>query len=119
MLIFSAVDAFLIPVGIPDGLPVSVDRSAIPRVMQSLGFSRAEAYGDHQREHPGVFLGRVMLAQALAPFDPGLPETRADNGALLTHGLARGYLQAVLTVLEELGRYCLEREHLVAWRIAG
>lgn len=119
MLIFSAVDGFLMPVAIPDRLPVAVAHHAIPRVMAALGFAECEARGDCQREHPGVFLGRVMLAATLAPFDPGLPAATNPDGSLLTAPLPRGYLQVQLRALDELGRYCLEHEHLVAWRIAS
>lgn len=62
--------------------------------------------------------GRILLADALAGGDAGLPdiETIGPGGAVVVEcGRAPGYLDARLGELAELVDWCAERDRLICW----
>lgn len=98
-------------------------------VLNALGF------GEDARDGGGLagslnakdFLGRVLLALAVAPEDEGVPAHERDGlpelgipaglGGLhiINFGRPAGYLQQRLRDLEELARWCLKHNRLVQW----
>ncbi|MEW1639334.1 hypothetical protein AB0469_35430 [Streptomyces sp. NPDC093801] len=76
---------------------VNMANSNAARVLEVLGFD--ELAGDADAED---FLGRVLVALALAPVDAGRPSTAEGN--FIDCGRTAGYTQRRLDELRELGR---------------
>lgn len=99
-----------------------------PGVLEALGLPLGEDgdhYGDVTAED---FLGRVLLALAITPADPGIPATSRDisdgfgDQPILTaggrwHDMGRrpGYLQAKLGELHELAAWAAPQGLRIAW----
>ncbi|WP_280381409.1 hypothetical protein [Nocardia wallacei] len=74
---------------------------------------------DHMGELAGEadaedFLGRVLIAQALSPGDPGRP-ARPINDRFVVCARREGHLDEKLLHLERLARYCLDIDAAIAW----
>jgi hypothetical protein len=85
-------------------LDVNISNANARRVLESLGFTdeaaSAELSGATSAED---FLGRVLLALAIEPEDPGVPITQYQDAPwLIDCGRRVGYLQAVLDNLRDL-----------------
>lgn len=59
------------------------------------------------------FLGHVLMAEALAPADPGMPSTQ--HGNVIDCGTEAGYVQHMLPQLREVGEYAARHGFNVAW----
>jgi hypothetical protein len=69
-----------------------------------------EAWGQLPADH---FLGRVLVALAVAPQDPGVPWTH--SGRHHGGGRAAGHLQRRLLELHDLAQWCARNGRAVAW----
>lgn len=99
-----------------DQLAVDVIASGEGHVLATLGLIAHIGEADTVDREPfeaGDFLGRVLLAHALAPFDSGLVVT--PTGGVATAGRPKGYLQTVLMPLGELARWAYEHDCLIGW----
>ena len=63
---------------------------------------------------PGDFLGRVLIALALAPHDPGTPATDTTPRWRVL-GREPGHLQRLLVALEEIARWCRDHGRRIHW----
>lgn len=64
------------------------------------------------------FLGRVLVATAVAPEDPGMPATEQSGlgGARLVDcGRAPGYVQDRLDALREVAEWAASRDRSITW----
>lgn len=64
------------------------------------------------------FLGRVKIAQALAPRDEGMPgfvEAVFGRATIVHGGRRKGYTQDVLVRLEDLAGFCRDNDMNVQW----
>jgi hypothetical protein len=97
-----------------DGEDMSLNMSNVnaAHVMDALGIMEDDTRicGSMEAE---VFLGRVLLAEAIAPADAGmLPFT---DGSVTYGGREEGYLEEKLTVLRQIGSYALSEGLTVVW----
>lgn len=98
----------------PD-LSVNISSVNARFVLDALGYGAAdELVGECQ---PDDFFGRVMLAQAIAPTDAGVPAyTAPGRGVQMIHcGRRPGYLADRLIVLSELAQWCRTQDRAVVW----
>ncbi|NKS56267.1 hypothetical protein GS504_01390 [Rhodococcus hoagii] len=77
--------------------------------------SRTTPAFDAGGEDAATFLGRILLAQALAPTDPGRPVTQSSDGRFVDGGRRPGYTQEKLGELERIARWALEHDREVTW----
>jgi hypothetical protein len=98
------------------------------RVIGVLGFPLDDEEGCVGDATADDFLGRVLVALAVAPRDEAMPAyrlTQAEQspvvrelcgGAAVWQGPRReGYLQEKLIALETLARFCVEQNYAVLW----
>jgi hypothetical protein len=113
------------------GIPISpaVGKANTDHVLDVLGLPPTDEHGDAYGDEPAdVFLGRVLLAQAIEPADAGTPATvrNVDDGfggsPILTAGgrwhdmgRAPGYTDRKLAELRTFAEWCAARGHRVAW----
>lgn len=113
------------------GIPFSPQAATgnTDHVLATLGLPGTDDHGDAYGDEPAeVFLGRVLMAIAVAPADAGVPATvrHVDDGfggaPLLTadgrwHDLGRrpGYTDRKLAELRALAQWCAAHGHQVAW----
>ncbi|MFD3539671.1 hypothetical protein ACFWUQ_09235 [Streptomyces sp. NPDC058662] len=88
--------------------PVNMANANAVRVLDVLGYD--ELYGDADAED---FLGRVLVALAVAPADAGRPAT--VDGNFIDCGRPPGYTQTRLEELRELAEDACARRLRVAW----
>ncbi|MDQ2737155.1 MAG: hypothetical protein M3Y35_00690 [Actinomycetota bacterium] len=84
-------------------------------VLDALGYGTADDLtGECEAD---VFLGRVMLAQAISPVDEGVPSHVLPGRGVqvIECGRPSGYLADRLTVLGELAQCCRAHDRAVAW----
>jgi hypothetical protein len=104
------------------GLPVNVSNANAGTILAALGLDPVELCGCL----PGVdFLGRVLVAVAVEPYDEGVAPAAYQGGILgfdlgvagtfVDCGRRPGYLQDKLTVLGRLADYAADRALDVAW----
>lgn len=107
---------------------VHMHNDGAQRSLAALGIEHdpADMYGEMA---PEDFLGRVLVALAIAPEDEGAPAYRAEPGELTglagmlagagatvwVGASAPGDLQRRLTALRELAEFCCREGYLVAW----
>ena len=96
-----------------DAPEVNPSNANARRVLETLGL-----YSDNDDELSGScsaedFLGRVLLAQAITPADPGIPAVQDGNN--IDCGRAAGYLQDTLAALRELADWCIANDRKVTW----
>lgn len=97
------------PEGQDHGLNLSQGNAT--NVLRILGFDGEDlAYGESA---PDLFLGRVLLAEALADLDPG--QAGRQDGQWHEGARAPGYLQARLAELRGLAEDCLARLCPITW----
>lgn len=63
------------------------------------------------------FLGRVLLAQAVKPADPGVPATVVSDGGMMALACGRrpGYQDERLAQLREIADWCRANDRAVCW----
>ncbi|MDN5757917.1 MAG: hypothetical protein L0H59_05205 [Tomitella sp.] len=63
------------------------------------------------------FLGRVLVAQAVKPADPGVPATVVSDGGMVAVACGRrpGYEDERLTQLREIAEWCRAKNRTVCW----
>ncbi|PCK22507.1 hypothetical protein [Rhodococcus qingshengii] len=89
------------------------------RLLELLGF--ASGNGDDAVESSGEcpaedFLGRVMVAQAIAPSDEGVPSYEMAGAPRWIEGGRRaGYTESALDSLREVAEWALKSERTVCW----
>jgi hypothetical protein len=91
-------------------------------VLEALGIVDVEMVGEEDGE---AFLGRVLLALAVAPADEGVPAHElvagvfvavGEGGPTFVHcGRRAGYLQERLVQLEEVARWAISVGRPVTW----
>lgn len=112
---------------------VTLANSNAVRVLETLGLMAAgededsDLFGQCEAED---FLGRILLALAIAPHDEEIPAHQlrtneltgvlrtivGDGGAKVWTGTRRaGYLQDKLQKLADLVRFCQQHDHMIAW----
>ena len=105
---------------------INVSNANAYRVLDALGLSCDELTGECVAQD---FLGRVLVALAIAPEDIELPAYRLQPseqtgilGVLGSGGVQvwqgprrRGYLQERLRQLAELAEYCAQHDYFVLW----
>lgn len=102
----------------PEALQINMSNTNAFRVCEALGIDLAADgwCGDMPAE---AFLGRVLLALAVAPTDEGMPSyehTRVGTGPRVIEGGWRpGYLQERLEQLHALGEYAITMRSEVWW----
>jgi hypothetical protein len=113
------------------GIPWSpnVARGNVAHIAETLGIEGPDEGGEVYGDEPAdLFLGRVLLALAVAPQDAGTPATSRTLGdgfggsPLLTAegrwydcGRSEGYTQRKLAELRTLAEWAAARGHRVAW----
>jgi hypothetical protein len=103
------------PVYDGDAPEVNLANANARSILELLGYDRDDLCGQADGE---TFLGRVLLALALAPADAGVPayESLGSNGArLIDCGRSEGYHQRVLGQLAELAEHAVATEHRIHW----
>ncbi|MFJ4879885.1 hypothetical protein ACIP93_32425 [Streptomyces sp. NPDC088745] len=90
--------------------PVNMANANAARVLDVLGYGYDELCGDAEAED---FLGRVLVALAVAPADAGRPAT--VDGNVIDCGRPAGYTQTRLEELRELAEDACARRLRVAW----
>jgi hypothetical protein len=100
------------------------------RLLGVLGLPLDDEEGCVGNAPAGDFLGRVLVALAIAPHDEAMPAYQMTpeelsptltmligaGGAAVWHGPRRdGYLQEKLELLETLARFCVEQDYAVLW----
>ncbi|MBV7674284.1 hypothetical protein STHAL_33090 [Streptomyces halstedii] len=90
------------------GEPVNMNNANAAHVLSALGYY--ETYG---AEDAGLFLGRVLLALALAPQDAGRPA--AGDGRYIDCGRPQGYTQERLMQLHGLAATAQASGRRVTW----
>lgn len=88
---------------------IDMNNSNASAVLDALGYS--EPYGEEDAE---FFLGRVLLALAVAPADAGLPATGTDT-RFIDCGRPAGYVQMRLEELHALAQYAATAGLLITW----
>lgn len=103
------------PVDGDASMSVAVHHTAAQLVLDSLQLlDPADPNGGLQGvEAARNFLGRVLLARVLAPYDGGLPVIAV--GSVIEAGRPKGYLQTVLDPLETLAQWAVDNDCQVAW----
>ncbi len=107
-------------VDVGEDIPVSLANANALRVLETLGLpptcdeQSCDLVGESD---PIAFLGRVLLAQGLAPYDEEMPAYQLPgDGATVWQGARHaGYMQEKLRLLEELAAFCAAQGYIVAW----
>ncbi|WP_431976005.1 hypothetical protein [Micromonospora haikouensis] len=96
---------------------VNVSNANAWRLLDALGYLADEEDPELSGEADAeLFLGRVLLALAVAPADAGIPShTRLDNPRVIDLGVCPGYLQERLARLRELAEACHTAGRQVTW----
>lgn len=86
-------------------------------VLDALGLDREDSCGSLPAED---FMGRVLVALAVAPIDAGKPTTDfgSDGGAgmrVIDGGRRPGYLQETLTNLRDVAQFAYHHSTTVTW----
>jgi hypothetical protein len=122
-----ATDWLRMKVGIP--FSPNVGRLNEAHVLEALGLPISDCEDNYGDEDASAFLGRILMAEAVAPEDAGTPATsrRLGDGfggpvPIITAGgrwhecgRSEGYLQRKLAELRELAEWAAKRGHRVAW----
>lgn len=108
-----------------DGPEVNVSNANARLVLEALGLPFEDGSGGLDAED---FLGRVLMALAVAPADAGVPQHRlvpgestifgtvTEHGAtFIDCGRREGYLQERLVQLEEVARHAIGKGREVSW----
>ncbi|MFL0579549.1 hypothetical protein [Dietzia sp. 179-F 9C3 NHS] len=105
--------------GDDEGPEVNVANTNARELLALLGYAEDGVVHDlYGSEDADAFLGRVLTAVALSPVDEGVPATvnaSAGGVTIIDCGRAPGYVQARLAALEELARWCRDRQRRVCW----
>lgn len=108
----------------PDELEVNMANGNAAQVCAALGVSLAPDWcGDMDADD---FLGRVLVALAVAPADPGMPSYEllpgdadrpawAGDATVIQGARPPGYLQERLEQLHALALWCRENGKFVSW----
>lgn len=109
----------------PEELEVNMANGNAAQVCAALGIdlARGDWCGDMPAED---FLGRVLMALAVAPADPGMPSYEllpgdadrpawAGEATVIQGARPAGYLQERLTQLHALAVWALENGKIIAW----
>ena len=107
-------------VDVGEDIPVNLANANALRVLETLGLPPA---CDEQRcdlvgeSDPRAFLGRVLIAQGLAPYDEEMPAYQLPSDGVSVWQGARhaGYTQEKLRLLEALAAFCVAQGYIVAW----
>jgi len=107
-------------VDVGEDIPVNLANANALRVLETLGLpptcdeQSCDLVGESD---PSAFLGRVLLAQGLAPYDEEMPAYQLPgDGATVWQGARHaGYMQEKLRLLEELAAFCAAQGYIVAW----
>lgn len=120
-------DWLRIRAGIPFSPNVAIGNTA--HVLSLLGLPQADEFGDACGDEPAsVFLGRVLMALAVAPTDEGVPATSralrdgfggapvlTAGGRWHDMGRAAGYTERKLAEIRTLAEWADARGFRVAW----
>jgi hypothetical protein len=79
-------------------------------LLEALGFTDDELYGELNGE---LFLGRILLAEAVSPVDAGRPTVRTGN--FVECGRDEGYLQHRLAQLRTLAEWAHLHGATITW----
>lgn len=79
-------------------------------VLEALGFTDDELYGEHPAE---LFLGRILLADAVSPVDAGRPTITTGN--VIECGTQEGYLQDRLARLRSIAEWAYANNATITW----
>jgi len=107
-------------VDVGEDIPVNLANANALRVLETLGLpptcdeQSCDLVGESD---PSAFLGRVLLAQGLAPYDEEMPAYQLPgDGATVWQGARHaGYMQEKLRLLEALAAFCVAQGYIVAW----
>jgi hypothetical protein len=80
------------------------------RVLEALGFTDDELFGELSAE---LFLGRILLADAVSPVDAGRPTIITGN--VIECGTEEGYLQDRLARLRSLAEWAYANNATITW----
>lgn len=99
----------------PDGPAPDVEANGANArlLLTALGLDSGEGQDAWGQMAADLFLGRVLIALALAPEDPGAPWTQ--SGRHYDGGRSAGYLQRRLLDLHDLAQWCAAHGREVAW----
>lgn len=94
---------------------INVSNSNAAELLDVLGIAVGEDFSDRcAGSLPGEdFLGRVLIALAVAPADAGVPAVR--DGNVISCGRSEGYVQDRLGSLREVAEHAAARGLLVVW----
>lgn len=86
-------------------------------LLDVLGITREECPDLVGGEDPEAFLGRVLMAQAVAPADAGIPATEAagPGARFIDCGRDEGYIDERLAQLRSLANFCVAEGRDVVW----
>ncbi|MFJ2217939.1 hypothetical protein ACIQVO_35985 [Streptomyces sp. NPDC101062] len=102
-----------------DDVPqVNLANANARRVLETLGLTDYDTPGDHDDTLTGQrtaedFIGHVLIALALTPFDTGIPAVQ--DGNCIDLGRPAGYLQDRLADLHNLASWCAAHDRAVSW----
>jgi len=101
----------IISADVEDIPEVNVSNQNAAHLLSLLGLE----FGDGAGSSTGIdFLGRVLMAQAVAPSDAGVPVTQ-QSGNFFDMGRRVGYADERLVEIEAVARYAVERNLPVSW----
>lgn len=89
---------------------VNVSNGNARVVLDALGFVEDDLYGELDAE---LFLGRILLAEAVSPVDAGRPTVRTGN--FVECGRDEGYLQHRLSQLRSLAEWARLHDATITW----
>lgn len=108
----------------PDELEVNMSNANAAQVCAALGVSLAPDWCGNMAADD--FLGRVLVAMAVAPADPGMPSYEllpgdadrpmwAGDATVIQGARPAGYLQERLTQLHALALWAVENDKIITW----
>jgi hypothetical protein len=95
-----------------DELSVNMANANAAHVLSALGLDTMDLAGGEPAE---TFLGRVLMALAVAPADAGVPAHTVGSERFIDCGRSVGYLQERLSQLHELALSAKEHGCEISW----